>query len=199
MSTIKNTARKILPKGAYSFIKNIVKPPKTIEYYSSQEVLNKIKHFSLKKIAILTDGSTDLSTFSRLIDLDIVGVYSFNLEAMGKKILNHNIRTLMLGIKVDADGWIISSLNETDGFSLNQRLLESDSEEQVIIQHVKLPNSTKYYSYIDFFSNEQKTIVQINNYFRRCYALPFPIDLKLTLRDINGKVCATRQVILAPD
>ena len=199
MSTIKNTARKILPKGAYSFIKNIVKPPKTIEYYSSQEVLNKIKHFSLKKIAILTDGSTDLSTFSRLIDLDIVGVYSFNLEAMGKKILNHNIRTLMLRIKVDADGWIISSLNETDGFSLNQRLLESDSEEQVIIQHVKLPNSTKYYSYIDFFSNEQKTIVQINNYFRRCYALPFPIDLKLTLRDINGKVCATRQVILAPD
>lgn len=199
MKNLKNTVRKIMPKGAYSFIKNIVKPPKEIGYYSPQEISNKIKHFNLKKLSILTDGNTDLTLLSKSTNLDIINIYSFNLEMIGKKIFGYDIQILTPGKKIDTDGWILSSLNEADGFSLNQRLLESDSEGQVIIQHVKLPNSTKYYSYIDFFSNEQKTIVQINNYFRRCYALPFPVDLRLTLRDISGKIISTCQVILAPD
>ncbi len=199
---LKNTAKKILPKKVYSFLKGIVKPPVAPSYYSPEEILDKIRHFNLKRIALLTDGNTDLSSFESFeqqTDFKIVGVYSFNLETIGKKLLDREVILLPAGEKISTDGWILSSQNETDGFSLNQRLLESKSEEQVIIQHVKLPNSTKYYSYVDFFSNEQRTVVQINNYFRRCYALPFPIDLKLTLRDTTGKVLNARQVILAPD
>ncbi len=199
MNSLKNTAKRLLPKRAYSFIKKIVRPPKQTGYYSSEDISNKIKHFGLNKIAILTDGNTDLTPILSTTGFDVTGIYSFSLEAIGKKVLNHNIQILIPGRKVFTDGWILSSINETDGFSLNQRLLESDSEKQVIIKHVKLPNNTKYYSYVDFFSNEQTTLVHINNYFRRCYALPFPIDLKLTLRNSAGKIVSARQVILGPD
>ncbi|MFA6294944.1 MAG: hypothetical protein WC666_00780 [Candidatus Paceibacterota bacterium] len=198
---IKKVASKLIPKKIYLRLKNLVKPVK-IDYYSVAELTEKLTHFDLKKIAILTDGKTDLSVLfqsENFKDIELIGIYSFNLEIIDNKVSEYEILPLLAGAKVPTDGWIVSTLNESDSFSLSRHLFENGMENQVTLEHVKNPNGTKYYSYADFFSNEQKTVIHINNYFRRCYALAFPINLKLTLRDINGNKHTARQIILPPD
>lgn len=196
---LKQVAKKVLPSKIYTLLARTIHPPKKIVYYSPIEMGEKILQFGLKKIAILTDGQTDIKALCSQSDILVVGVYSFNLDIIDTKIETFTVHPLLPNSNIFTNGWIVSSKNETDTFALNSFLLQSSKENQIILQHVKLSNSTKYYSYIDFFSGSQETIVQINNYFRRCYALAFPIDLRLTLRDLNGKVKAIKQIILAPD
>lgn len=195
---LKQIAKKILPKKAYKFIKGVITPPK-IDYYPVSLINQKLEQFGLKRVAILVGGQTEIEPLFNMPDIEIVGIYSFNLDIIDEKIGKFEVKPLLPNTKIQTDGWIVSSSNETDSFSLNQFLLESKSESQIITQHIKLPNGTKYYSYADFFHNDQKTIVHINNYFRRCYTLGFPLSLTLTLRDLNGKIIRTSQIILPPD
>jgi hypothetical protein len=193
---IKKIAKKILPVRLYGFIKSLIKPTK---YHPIAELEKKIKDFGLQKISILTDGETDLSALLEAFGDKIIGIYSFNLDILDQKRGRFTIDPLLANKNIDTDGWIVSALNETATFSLNRFLINSKKENQIILQHLKLPNSTKYYSYADFFHNEQQTIVHINNYFRRCYNLNFPLNLTLTLRDLKGKIIKVSQIILPPD
>jgi len=168
-----------------------------VHFYNLEEVITKIGHFRIKKIAILVDGGTNIEKLGQLNNTDIVGFFSFSLDSIGKKIKNQIIHPLLPGLtKVNADGWIISAANKYSTYSLNQFLLDTGAENQVIIHHVKAPHGTVYYSYIDFFSNEQKTAVHIHNYFERCYKIPFPLDVRFTLRDCEGRIISTGQKII---
>lgn len=195
---IKEKIRKIIGKKAYSFLSKKLKPVKT-EYYSIDEVNRRIAHFKIKKISILIDEPVDFSLFKEIKFEKIVGFFSFNLDIIGNKIGDFEILPLLPDTNIDTDGWIVSTKNELTSFALNRYLLERKKENQVIIQHIKHPNGTKYYSYADFFSNEQKTIIHVNNYLRRLYAIPFPLDIRLTLRDCEGEIIDTRQVIIPTD
>ena len=171
-----------------------------IRYYNMAEITAKIKHFQIKRIAILVDGKTNTEELNQLPDVSIVGYYSFSLDIIGTKVNGFEVQPLLPNTSaVDTDGWLVSAVNEFAGYSLNQYLLENSKEEQVIIQHVKAPHGTVYYSYIDFFSNEQRTMVQIHNYFDRCYRIPFPLDIRLTLRNAEGEILETGQVVIPPN
>ena len=50
---------------------------------------------------------------------EVIDIYSFNLEMIGKTIYDYEIKALIPDKKVNTDGWIISSTNDTDNFSLN--------------------------------------------------------------------------------
>lgn len=187
-----------LKRGAHYFVNKLdrILP---INYYGLSELGEKIKHFQLKEVAILTDGQTDIKLLLDLKGIKIVGIYSFNLDIIETNINGFKVRPLLPGSPVKTDGWLVSAINELTSFSLNQYLLDNKKEGQVILQHVKYPNGTKYYSYVDFFNKDQKTIVQINNYFRRCFAIPFSLDLRLTFRDCNGNIVKTTQIIIPAD
>mgnify|MGYP001558663738 FL=1 len=195
---IKEKIKKIIGKKLYSFLSKKFKPVKT-EYYSAEEVNKKISHFKIKRVAILIDEPVDFNLFKNLKFEGIVGFFSFNLDIIGNKIGNFEIMPLLPNSNMDTDGWLVSTRNELTSFALNRYLLEHKKENQIIIQHIKHPDGTKYYSYADFFSNEQKTIIHVNNYLRRLYATPFPMDIRLTLRDCEGKIIDTRQTIIPPD
>jgi len=168
-----------------------------IHYYSPEEIIHKIKHYGVRRITILTDGKTNTANLNKINNVDIIGYYSFALDCIGKKINNHTVQPLLPNSKkVDTDGWVISAANKFSGYSLNQFLLDSQAQDQVIIQHTKATYGTTYYSYIDFFADDQKTAVQIHNYFERCYKIPFPLDIRFTLRDCAGKIFRTGQIII---
>jgi hypothetical protein len=171
-------------------------------YHTNAELGAKLQRFAIGKAALLVDGHTQLSRLEALLQdttVEIAGVFSFNLDLISTEVLSHRVLPLHPDVPVDAQGWIVSVTNELDPFALNQYLLDSQQEEQVILQHVIHRHGTSYYSYVDFFSGDIQTVVYINNYFRHCYALPFPIDLRLTLRDCSGRVVRTGQIIVPPD
>lgn len=195
---IKEKIKKIVGKTFYSFLSKKLKTRK-IECYSTDEINRKFTHFKINKVAILIDELADFDLFKDLKVERITGFFSFNLDIIGSKIADFEILPLLPNSDIDTDGWLMSTRNEITSFALNRYLIECKKENQIIIQHIKHPNGTKYYSYADFFSNEQKTLIHINNYLRRLYAIPFPLDIRLTLRDCEGKIIDTRQVIIPAD
>ena len=195
---LKGKLKKITVKKIYSFLSKKFRSKK-IEYYSIDDINLKLVHFKIKKIAILIDEIVEFNLFKNLKYEKIIGFFSFNLDIIGTKIADFEILPLLPNSNIDTDGWLVSTKNELTSFALNRYLLENKRENQIILQHIKNPNGTKYYSYADFFSNDQKTLIYVNNYFRRLYDLPFPLDIRLTLRDCEGKIVETRQVIIPPD
>lgn len=195
---IKEKIKKIVGKKFYSFLSKKLKPRK-IEYYSTNEINRKFAHFKIKKIAILIDELVDFNLFKDLKCEKIIGFFSFNLDIIGTRIDEFEILPLLLNSNIDTDSWLVSTRNEITSFALNRYLIENKRENQVIVQHIRHINGTRYYSYADFFSNEQKTLIHVNNYLRRLYAIPFPLDIRLTLRDCEGKIIDTRQVIIPAD
>jgi len=168
-----------------------------LHYYTPEEITAKLKRYNIKNLGVITDGKTNIEPLKRLEGVKVKGYYSFSLEAVSTQINGFIVQPLLPGCNLsDIDGWLVSSSNEFAGYSLNQYLLDNSLEKQVIIQHGKTAKTTAYYSYIDFFSNEQKTTVQIHNYFDRCYRIPFPLDIRFTLRSQEGVVQSSGQVII---
>ncbi len=170
-----------------------------VSYQTSAELEAKMRQFQIRAVAVLIDGTTDISALVNLPSIVIVGCFSFNLDLLDTEINGHRVQPVLPGTVVKTDGWIVSCTNELAALSLNQYLMEEGQEHQYVLHHVKYPNGTRYYSYVDFFSGDQTTNVYINNYYQRCYHIPFPLDLKLTLRNSTGKIVHTRQIIIAPD
>ncbi len=195
---IKEKLKQISVKKIYSFLSKKLKSRK-IEYYSTDEINRKFAHFKIKRVAVLIDEVANFNLFKDLRAEKIVGFFSFNLDIIGAEIGGFGIMPLLPNSDIYTDGWLVSTQNELTSFALNRYLLEHKKENQIILQHIKAKNGTKYYSYADFFNNEQKTLIHVNNYLRRLYAIPFPLDIRLTLRDCEGKIVETRQVIIPSD
>lgn len=195
---MKEKLQKLIGKRLYSILSKKLRPEK-VEYYSDNEINQKLARFKIEKAAILIDGFADFNLFKKLKIKSIAGFFSFNLDLIGTMIADLEVLPLLPDSSIDTQGWIVSTKNELTSFALNRYLLEHKKENQIIIQHIKHPNATKYYSYADFFSNEQKTLVHVNNYLRRLYAIPFPLDIRLTLKNCEGEVIETRQIIIPPD
>lgn len=168
-------------------------------YFADDAVNARIGHYRISTMAVLIDETTSYQGLGAL-NASVSGVFSFSLDMVGTEWEGHHVQPLLPGKAPEyVDGWLMSAGNQFANYSLNQYLLENGCESQCIVKHVNFIDGTKYYSYIDFFSSDQTTSVQIHNYFKRCYGIPFPLDLQLTLRKVDGAVLETKQIIIAPN
>jgi hypothetical protein len=171
----------------------------------SEEVIARLAQFGARRLAILIDENTDIKELRKItqrlskeLKIELAGVYSFSLEMISRNVHGFSVRPLMPDRPLeDVDAWLLSAGNRLAQYSLNQYLLDQHKEHQAIVKHTKDKLSTRYYSYIDFFSNdEQETKIQFHNYFERLYGNQFPLALFLTLRDRCGKVLECKQIII---
>lgn len=194
----------ILERGLRLFSRKFGQRSKTL-HNSVDEVIARLSLSGARRLAVLIDEETDIKELRGIIrqlsvslKIELVGVYSFSLETISHNVLGFVVSPLMPDQSLLCmDAWLLSAGNRLAQYSLNQYLLERECEHLTIIKHTKDVKSTRYYSYIDFFTNdEQSTIVQFHNYFERLYSIPFPLALLLTLRDRCGKVLECKQIII---
>ena len=93
------------------------------------------------------------------------------------------------------DGWLILSTLRAAIFALNHALMLTGNEQQIICR-LYGGQTTLISTYMDFFSGETETLVQISNYFDRKYRTLFPVDLRYTIRECDGTVRAAGQRII---
>lgn len=181
-----------------SAIKKVVGDPRIRqEYIRRENLIKQLEHFKVRRLVFLVDEHTDPDQLSFDLPVEVMGVYSFSLDMLGEEINGRIIQPLLPdSIPVDTEGWLISAKNKFAIFSLNNYLLQHKKEDQVIIQHYLPEERTDYYSYIDFFTGEVSTSVLIHNYFERCYRIPFPLDIRFTLRDEKGEVVNSGQRVI---
>lgn len=197
------TVENILERGLSLFSRKFGQRSK-IQHNSTDEIIARLRLFGVKSLAILIDEKTDAKELSEVtkqiskeLNLEFQGVYSFSLEMISLQVNGFVVRPLMPEQQLEEiDAWLLSAGNRLAQYSLSQYLLEQQKQHQVIVKHTNHIESTRYYSYIDFFTNEQKTIVQFHNYFERLYDIPFPLTLLLTLRDKSGDVLECKQIII---
>lgn len=198
------TVENILERGLHLFSRKFGQRSKVL-HNPTDELIARLGLFGVKKLAILIDEETDIKELRRVIQLlnkelqiEVTGVYSFSLEIISRNVLGFIAKPLLPDQPAEnMDAWLLSTGNRLAQYSLNQYLLEQHKECQIIVKHTKDIQCTRYYSYIDFFTNDsQKTIVQFHNYFERMYGIPFPLALILTLRERSGKVLECKQIII---
>ncbi len=172
-------------------------------YRTARQLQDRMNHFSCTWVAILVDENTCFEKIPRLLPphVKIAGYYSFSLDTIGTTVNGFTVQPVMQGkVPVEVDAWLLFAHNDFAGYSLSSFLLETGKAQQAVLWGLNSPSGTTYYSYIDFFHNEQqKTIVQIHNYFKRCYGIPFPVDIKYTLRSLSGEIASAGQFIIPPN
>jgi len=198
------TAEHILERALHLFSRKFGQQAATL-HNPSDEILTRLSQFGARKLAILIDENSDIKELRKLtqqlgkeLGIELVGIYSFSLEMISRNVHGHIVQPLLPDhAPENIDAWLLSAGNRLAQYSLNQYLLEQQNEHQAIVKHTKDVLSTRYYSYIDFFTIDgQKTDVQFHNYFERMYGNPFPLALLLTLRDRSGKVIECKQIIV---
>jgi hypothetical protein len=203
IETLKNRTKFILMDNApyiYSLIRGVIKKAqrkKLYKYKTKKELERLVNKHNITHVALLIDGSTDLDNLFSIPCLNKVSLFSMNLNVVDSMLYGIKVKVLDKdNITEDFDAWIVSSYSSLYGYSLNHFLYENDLEEQFVFYHMKSHSGTNYYSYVDYFSDGQKTNVHINNYYYRLYNIYYPINLKLTLRDLNGKIHKCWQIII---
>lgn len=185
----------IIRRGS-GYLNRKIQGPQQTHYYSTEYLLVKFKQFNVRKIAILIDGTTNVTELFKIPRISIEGVYTFSLDLVDIDVQGFPVQPLLEDNLPMVDGWIMSSTGPVAYVSLVQFLDQHDLEKQVIFQHGIPFDGAKYYSYIDFFKDDQKTIIYLVNYLDRLYRIPFPLDLRYTLRDLNGNVELAGQILL---
>ena len=117
---------------------------------------------------------------------------------MRSKLAGHEVQLIKsCGPAPACDGWLILSTLRAAVFALNHALMLTGNEQQVVCR-LYGGQTTLISTYMDFFSGETETLVQISNYFDRKYRTLFPLDLRYTIRECDGTVRAAGQRIIPP-
>lgn len=197
---LENIVKRIVKSGFYKLTGKMLTTmeDERLIYYSDKELTNTLNSYNAKKIAIYFDASTDIELLKELHNnFEIVGYYCSYLELVNTEVNGIKVQLLPLNQKINADCWIISSTSPFPIFSLDKYLVDTDSTHIFAINHLIHEHRTKYYSYIDFFTDEGvETTVQIHNYLDYCYRNPYALNLKLTLRNGDGTILSRKQVII---
>ena len=188
----------------YPFYLELVTKNPEFKFRSKEDLTALLQKYSSRKIAVLLDGTVDYNELMQYLPdsrlLTISGFYSFNFELINEKIGDQLIGLLnRTGAVIDVDAWIVCSKNTMESFSLCRYLLQRGCDSQNIIRLVRNKETTSYYSYVDFFHNKTQSVVYVHNYLHRCYGLPFPIDIKYTLKDLEGEIKKCGQFIIPTD
>jgi hypothetical protein len=190
-------------KGATFLTKLLLGEGRPPKLRTGAEMRSQMERYRLRKPAILWDGKVAIADILDLVFPDADNeppVYTFSLDACLDPAARPSPRLLEAGPgPSSADGWIVASGNPLDQASLAGFLSEQGLSDRVILNQSVFSGTTSYYSYIDYLGGDHRTLIHIHNPIRRCYGYPFPLAIRLTLRDASGSILDVTQSLLAPD
>jgi len=126
------------------------------------------------------------------------GCYTFELNNVGTIFAGSPVRLAMLNGPMPAcDGWLVASTSRAAAVALNHALLRTGNERQIITR-LYGGQVSQINAYMDIFSGETETVVQISHYYDRKYRINFPIDMRYAICACDGAVRATGQRIIPP-
>ena len=152
--------------------------------------------YGVKRYAVLADHTSVAEDLPDLRGFDLGGFFTFDINLVGSNFAGHEVQLIKsCGPVPSCDGWLILSTLRAATFALNQALMLAGYEQQIICR-LYGGQTTPISTYMDFFSGETETLVQISNYFDRKYRTLFPVDLRFTIRECDGTVRAAGQRII---
>jgi hypothetical protein len=154
--------------------------------------------YGIRRYAVLVDKTSIPEDVPVPAGRELTGFYSFDIEKVGTIFAGGRVELITLnGPMPDCDGWLLMSTARSAVVALNHALVRTGKEGQVIVRlyggQVSVINA-----YMDVFSGETQTVVQIHHYFERKYRINFPLDLRYTICSCDGTVRAAGQRILPP-
>ena len=109
------------------------------------------------------------------------GCYTFELNNVGTIFAGSPVRLAMLNGPMPAcDGWLVASTSRAAAVALNHALLRTGNERQIITR-LYGGQVSQINAYMDIFSGETETVVQISHYYDRKYRINFPIDMRYAI------------------
>ena len=152
--------------------------------------------YGVKRYAVLADHTSAAQDLPDLHNFDLCGFFTFDINLVGTKLAGREVQLIKsCGPVPSCDGWLILSTLRAAIFALNHALMLTGNEQQIICRPYG-SQTTLISTYMDFFSGETETLVQISNYFDRKYRTLFPVDLRYTIRECDGTVRAAGQRII---
>lgn len=154
--------------------------------------------YHVQRYAVLVDRTSVVDDLPDLHGFEPAGFFTFDLSRVGADLAGHKVQLIRTSGPVPScDGWLILSTLRAATFALNQALMLAGEQHQIVCR-LYGGQSTPISTYMDFFSGQTETVVQINNYFDRKYRLLYPLDLRYTIRQCDGSVRVAGQRIIPP-
>lgn len=152
--------------------------------------------FGVRRYAVLVDHTTDPEDLPGLEGLSLAGYFSFDVRLFGKPCAEGTIQPILRwGPVPDCDGWLVASTLRAAPFALLHALLATGNERQVI-RRLYRGQTTDIATYMDFFSGETETVIQVCNYLDRKYRAPQPLDVRYAIKSCEGDVVAAGQCVI---
>lgn len=154
--------------------------------------------YGIRSYAVLVDHTSVAGDLPVLPDIQFCGFYTFDLSKVGTLFSGSPVYLITLDGPIPAcDGWLVASTARAAVIALNQALMITGNEGRIITRlyggQVSVINA-----YMDVFSGETETVVQIHHYYDRKYRITFPIDVRYTICAGDGTVRAAGQRIIPP-
>jgi hypothetical protein len=152
--------------------------------------------YGVKRYSVIADHTSVAEDLPDLRGFDLCGFFTFDINLVGTKLAGHEVQLIKsCGPVPSCDGWLILSTLRAAVFALNHALMLTGNERQIVCR-LYGGQTTSISTYMDFFSGETETLVQISNYFDRKYRTLFPVDLRYTIRECDGTVRVAGQRII---
>jgi hypothetical protein len=167
--------------------------PRGVEF-----VKEKMETFNVNTFAILVDHTTQPQDLQGIPTFNFVGFYTFDIYIAGKSLFNQEIKIVgQDGPVPKCDGWLIASTSRAAAISLNQTLLQTGNQHQILIRFYG-GQTTETTGYMDLVSGDAETLVYLQHYFDRKYRIITPMDIRYTVRACDGTIAQSGQRILPP-
>ncbi len=146
------------------------------------------RKYGVRSYATLVDHTSVAADLPDLPDHRSCGCYTFEMDKVGTIFAGSPVRLVSLNGPIPAcDGWLVVSTERAAAVVLNHALMRTGNENQVITR-LYGGQISSIDAYMDIFSGETETVVQINHYFDRKYRITFPMDVRYTIRSCDGAV-----------
>ncbi|MBZ5495375.1 MAG: hypothetical protein LAP85_03160 [Acidobacteriia bacterium] len=164
----------------------------------AEYVRSAFNRYGVRSYAVLVDHTSVAEDLPALSDCSMAGFYTFELNVVGTVFAGDRVKPVTLDGPIPAcDGWLVASTSRAAVIVLNHALMNTGNENRVITR-LYGGQISAINAYMDVFSGETETVVQISHYYERKYRITFPIDVRYTICACDGTVRAAGQRIIPP-
>ncbi len=154
--------------------------------------------YGVRSYAVLVDHTSVAEDLPQLSGHICRGLYSFDIARAGTLFAGNSVELITLnGPLPSCDGWLVMSTSRASVPTLNHALLRTGNESRIVTR-LYGGQISRIHAYMDVFSGETETVVQIHHYFDRKYRIHFPMDVRYAICARDGAVRKASQLIIPP-